>query len=146
VTEEEILARFRANENPSAETLGIQILAYDRPLSRVTLLCNAARAHCHSIHDHPKGGIVQGGFVTGWLDAAMAHACIARSEFSAGVPSLEIKVSFLLAAHPGVYHSYGWITRWGRRFAFMEAELRDDRGTIIARASSTAALTSLKKE
>ncbi len=146
MTEEEIIARFRANENPSADTLGIEVTAYDRPLNRVTLLCHASRAHCHSIEGHPKGGIVQGGFVTGWLDAAMAHACIARSEFSVGVPSLEIKVSFLLPAHPGLYHAYGWITRWGRRISFMEAELRDDKGTIIARASSTAALVHTKKD
>ena len=146
MTEEEIIARFHANDNPAITTLGAQIVAYDRPLGRVTLLCNASRAHCHSVQGHPKGGIVQGGFVTGWLDAAMAHACIARSEFAVAVPSLEIKVSFLLPAHPGVYHAYGWITRWGKRISFMEAELRDEHGTVIARSSSTAALAPLKKD
>ena len=99
--------------------------------------------HCHSVIGHPRGGIVQGGFVTGWLDAAMAHACMAKSEFTVGVPSLEIKVSFLRPAHPGVYRSHGWITRWARRIAFMESELVDSDGMVIARASSTAALTTL---
>lgn len=146
MTEEEILARFRANKNPAIATLGLEAVSYDKPLGRMTLLCRATRDHCHSVEGHPKGGIVQGGFVTGWLDAAMAHACVARSEFAVAVPSLEIKVSFLLPAHPGLYHAYGWITRWGRRISFMEAELRDEQGTVIARASSTAALAHLKKE
>ena len=76
---------------------------------------------------------------------AMAHACVAKSVFTVGVPSLEIKVSFLSAASPGLYRSYGWVVKWGRSVAFLEGELRDEDGALIARASSTAALRHLKK-
>jgi uncharacterized protein (TIGR00369 family) len=79
--------------------------------------------------------------VTGWLDTAMACACIARSTFTLAVPSLEIKVSFLAPAHPGVYVARGWIQRWGRTVVFLEAELHDTAGKLIATASSTALLT-----
>ena len=45
---------------------------------------------CHS------GGIVQGGFVTGWIDAIMALACMAKSGSDVLVLTLEIKISFLV--------------------------------------------------
>jgi acyl-CoA thioesterase len=145
VTEAEVLERFSRVRPPVLETFGGGVVAYDRALDRITMEWKAERRHCHSVEDHPRGGIVQGGVITGWLDSAMAHACVARALFTVAVPSLEIKVSFLLAAHPGIYRSYGWITRWGRSIAFLEGELRDEEGELIARASSTAALRHLKK-
>jgi len=115
-------------------------VAYDRPLNRVAIEWNAEQRHCHSIEGHPKGGIVQGGIVTGWLDAAMATACMLRGECQIAVASLEIKVAFLLPAHPGLYRAYGKVVRQGRSIGFMEAELRDANDVLIATASSTAAL------
>lgn len=145
MTEEEILARFAQDRPPILDTLGGRVVAFDKALERVTMQWIAETRHCHSVQGHPKGGIVQGGIITGWVDSAMAHACVAKSAFTVGVPSLEIKVTFLMPAHPGVYRSYGWITRWGRSVAFLEGELRDEEGALIARASSTAALRHFKK-
>lgn len=143
MTDEEILQRFNASRQPAIATLGAEVTAVDAGAGRVTLRCTATQAHCHSIEWSAQGGIVQGGFVTGWLDTAMAHACVARSKFALAVPSLEIKVSFLAPAHPGTYLATGWIQRWGRTIAFLEAELRDTAGKLIATASSTALLTPL---
>jgi acyl-CoA thioesterase len=145
VTEAEILERFARTRQPFLDTFGGGIVAYDKALDRVTMEWTAGTRHCHSVEGHPRGGVVQGGLIAGWLDAAMAHACVARSAFTVTVPSLELKVSYLLPAHPGVLRSYGWIIRWGRSIAFMEAELRDEEGALLARASSTAALKHLKK-
>lgn len=144
VTEQDIIATFRNNLNPCLQTLGGGIVSFDTETDTTVMEWTATRDHCHSVTGNPRGGVVQGGIVTGWIDAAMAHACIAKSRFTVAVPSLEIKVSFLLAAHPGVYRSTGWITRWGRSIAFLEGELRDMDGQLIARASSTAALRPLK--
>ena len=143
--EQELLAKFRLRPPPALKTLGGgTVVAFDAATDRLTMRWTATPDHCHSIDGHPKGGIVQGGFVTGWLDAAMAHACVAKSGFTVAVPSLEIKVSFLEAAHPGDYLSTGWITRWGKSIAFLEADLRDADARLIARASSTAALRVLQ--
>lgn len=140
MTEEEIVATFKATENPCLVTLGGEPIAWDSKRERMTLRCRPERKHSHSLH-HPHGGIVQGGFITGWLDAAMAHACIAKSNFTVAVPSLEIKVSFLLPAHPGFeYDAIGWVTRMGKRICFMEGELIGPDGQVVARASSTAAM------
>lgn len=144
MTEQDIIATFRKNVNPCLRTLGGGIVSFNPETDTTVMEWTATQDHCHSVAGHPRGGVVQGGFVTGWIDAAMAHACIAKSRFTVVVPSLEIKVSFLLAAHPGVYRSTGWITRWGRSVAFLEGELRDMDGQLIARASSTAALRPMK--
>lgn len=140
-----MLARFAATRTPVLETLGGRVVAFDKALERLTMQWHAQERHCHSVDGHPRGGIVQGGIITGWIDSAMAHCCVAKSLFSVAVPSLEIKVTFLTPAHPGIYRSYGSIVRWGRSIAFLEGELRDEDGALIARASSTAALRHFKK-
>lgn len=125
---------------PAWSLLGIGAIAYDERQNRVVIELNAEQRHCHSVAGHPKDGIVQGGIVTGWLDVAMATACLVGGEDGVVVASLEVKVSFLQAAHPGLYRSYGTVIRRGRSIAFMEAELRDSTDVLIATASSTAAL------
>lgn len=136
----ELIKQIEARRPPAWDLLGVGGVAYDQTLNRVVIEWNAEQRHCHSIDGHPKGGIVQGGIVTGWLDAAMATACLLRGEHRIAVASLEIKVAFLLPAHPGLYRSYGMVIRQGRSVGFMEAELRDSNDVLIARASSTAAL------
>ena len=89
---------------------------------------------CHS------GGIVQGGFVTGWIDAAMAHVVMAQSEDAANPLSLEIKVSFLRPATPGLIIAEAWIERQGRSIAFLEGLIRNEQGDVLAKATSTMKL------
>jgi uncharacterized protein (TIGR00369 family) len=136
----ELIKQIEARRPAAWELLGVGGLAYDQPLNRVAIDWHAEQRHCHSIEGHPKGGIVQGGIVTGWLDAAMATACLLRGEYRIAVASLEIKVAFLLPAHPGLYRSYGKVIRQGRSIGFLEAELRDSNDVLVATASSTAAL------
>jgi uncharacterized protein (TIGR00369 family) len=88
---------------------------------------------CHS------GGVAQGGFVCGWIDAAMAHAVI--GEVADVTPmSLELKVSFFAPARPGIVVAEGWIERRGRSTCFLEGKLTDADGNVLAKGSSTARL------
>jgi uncharacterized protein (TIGR00369 family) len=89
---------------------------------------------CHS------GGVVQGGFITGWLDAAMAHAVIAQMGLDVTPMSLELKVSFFAPARPGRVIAEGWVERAGRSTCFCEARLTDPDGAVLAKASSTLRL------
>ncbi len=92
---------------------------------------------CHS------GNIVQGGFVTGWLDSAMSHAAVRASQGTRSPATLEIKVSFFRAAHPGRVRAEGRVVRLGGSIAFLEGRLLDDAGEVIATASSTAKMVPL---
>jgi len=88
---------------------------------------------CHS------GGVAQGGFVCGWIDAAMAHASLSLAPEMAPM-SLELKVSYFAPARPGRVLAEGWIERRGRATCFAEGRLMDAAGKVLAKASSTIRL------
>ena len=88
---------------------------------------------CHS------GGVAQGGFVCGWIDAAMAHASISLLPEMTPM-SLELKVSYFAPARPGRVVAEGWIERKGRATCFAEGRLLDPQGNVLAKASSTIRL------
>ncbi len=96
-------------------------------------------AMCHS------GGVAQGGFVSGWIDAAMAHAVMAKFGFDRVPISLELKVSFFAPANPGRVLAEGWIERAGGRTLFAEGRLTTLDGKILAKASSTISLIDAAK-
>ncbi len=84
-------------------------------------------------------GVIQGGFLAAFCDSTMGAASVTwargRKVRSANA---ELKVSFLAPVRPG-----GWLTcraevvSGGERVAFVEAEIVDDGGRKVARASST---------
>lgn len=145
LTATEILERFNGSRPPAIDTLGGEVIAVEPETGRLTFRFRSTLAMCHSTHI-PEGGIVQGGFVAGWLDTSMAHACSVRSSFTLRHPTLELKVSYLAPAHPNrVYYVDAEIVRWGRSIAFMEARLRDEHQRLVATASSTAMLVPVDK-
>lgn len=73
-----------------------RVLESDGEVGRSRLEFTCKPEMCHS------GGVAQGGFVTGWIDSAMAHACIARYTTAFWIATLEIKVSFFRPATPGI--------------------------------------------
>lgn len=116
-------------------SLGIvRTLYMNAEQGRAAIECEAQMRMCHS------GGVVQGGFVTGWIDAAMARAAMAVSEFKFTPMSLEIKISFFRPAAPGLLVATGWVERRGRSTIFLEGDLRDAAGEILAKGSSTVRL------
>jgi uncharacterized protein (TIGR00369 family) len=142
----EIISEIEGRRPPAWDLLNLKLISYEQERNRVVMEWQAEERHCHSVKGHPNGGIVQGGIVAGWLDAAMASACLFDGDPLIAIASLEIKVAFLLPAHPGLYHSYGTVIRRGRSVAFMEAELRDSCDNLVARGSSTAAVRSRSRQ
>ena len=89
---------------------------------------------CHS------GGVVQGGFATGWIDAAMAHAVMSLIGRETVPMTLEMKVSFFAPARPGLVIAEAWVEKQGKSVCFAEGLLKDDKGDALAKASSTIRL------
>ena len=116
------------------ETMGLVRIVEMNPEGRSRLEYEARANQCHS------GGVVQGGFVTGWIDAAMAHAVIAVLGHDVTPMSLEIKVSFFAPVRPGRVIAEGWIERRGKKTAFVEGHLLDLDGNVLAKGSSTVTL------
>lgn len=123
------------NGNAVLQTLGNgRVVKADGEAGTCTLEFTVAPEMCHS------GGVAQGGFVTGWIDAAMAHACIARYTTDFWIATLEVKVSFFRPVGPGLVTAEGWIERAGKQTVFAEGRLLDAEGKIAAKASSTIRL------
>ena len=116
------------------QSLGFVRILEMTPEGRARIEYEAGPHMCHS------GGVVQGGFVTGWIDAAMAHAAIGMAGTDIVPMSLELKVSFFAPARPGRVIAEGWVERRGRRTCFFEGRLVDTEGNILAKASSTLLL------
>lgn len=111
------------------------LVGYDDEAQKAVVEFTAREAFCHT-----NGTIVQGGFVTAWLDSAMTHAVKRNLGEERIVATLEIKVTFLQAAGPGSVRAEGWVRRLGSSIAFVEGQLLNDAGELLATASSTAKL------
>jgi uncharacterized protein (TIGR00369 family) len=83
-------------------------------------------------------GALQGGIVSALLDDVCAFAAIVTSGEPIAVPSLEFKTTFLAAALPGTVFAEGRCIKMGRTACFMEGELQDAAGQILAKMSVTA--------
>jgi uncharacterized protein (TIGR00369 family) len=90
-------------------------------------------------------GIVQGGFIGAMADSAMGSATItfARASGRRVVSSnVEMKTSFFAPVRVGsVLTCRATVVSGGSRVAFAEADVVDDTGTTVARASSTYVFT-----
>jgi len=121
-------------ERPLSQSIGWKkLLAWDPAARCARILFEVRPEFCHT-----NGTIAQGGFVTAWLDAAMANAMIRDSNTELNIATLELKVTFIKAVPPGEVIAEGRVIRRGRRVAFLEAKLTDTAGSeLLATASST---------
>lgn len=90
-------------------------------------------------------GVVQGGFLGAMADSAMGSATITFARASGRrfrVSNLEMKTSFIAPATVGsLLECRASVVSGGARVVFAEAEVVDDRGRLVARASSTYLFT-----
>jgi acyl-CoA thioesterase len=133
------MSEHEAKPHALSATLGLERVVDHGESGRAVIHYRARQDHCHS------GGIVQGGFVTGWIDAAMAHVVMAQTDFAFSPLSLEIKVSFMQSAVPGLIVAEAWIERRGRTTAFLEGRLLNETGDVLAKGSSTVRLVPMKR-
>tara|TARA_Y100000052_G_scaffold27554_2_gene36267 strand:- start:11275 stop:11631 length:357 start_codon:yes stop_codon:yes gene_type:complete len=90
-------------------------------------------------------GAIQGGFLTAMLDEAMSVCCIIASNVTMTAPTLELKTSYFRPLFPGPAKANARILKFGKSIAFMEAELLDPEGRVVAKASATAAPKPFKR-
>jgi uncharacterized protein (TIGR00369 family) len=82
-------------------------------------------------------GTVQGGFLSAMLDDTMSVTGVAMANFSKIMPTLEFKVSFLRPGPVGKFSAIGKVKRLGKSIGFIEAELFDAEGRLVAKSSGT---------
>jgi acyl-CoA thioesterase len=138
MTDDDLDARIRSGQALSESMGNFHVTGWEPERRLLQAAFTVRREYCHS-----NGTIAQGGFITAWLDAAMAHAVIHDTGHKQSVFSLEIKVSFYEKVGPGEGRVEARVIRRGKRVAFLAATLYTADGKLAAEATSTGMLTDL---
>jgi len=134
-----ILAVFK-RMSPASRYLGLEVLDVDLESLTVEVAFNASDELCN------MWGGIQGGMVAAMLDDVMSFAVGLDLDWGQISPTLEIKVSMLAPARPGRLYASGTVIKRGKSVGFIESELKDEAGTLLATGSSTATFVTLKKK
>ncbi|GIJ69632.1 PaaI family thioesterase [Virgisporangium ochraceum] len=122
----------RTQAPPAARTLGWHLEEVDPAAGTIRVAFEAAPEF-----RNPMGNI-QGGFLAAMLDDTLGPALVATLEPTQFAPTLELKVSFLRPARPGRLVGTGRVVHRGGTIAFLEGDLRDPEGKVVATATATA--------
>lgn len=131
MTNQEFVDLLNRDPQPCNTTLGQILISVDQVAGRSTATFVAKPEFCHSKI------IVQGGFLAGMVDSVMTQALFASAGLDIFVPTLEMKVSFLNPANPGLIRGEGEVIRQGKSTAFLEGTLFDEDGKILVKGSAT---------
>lgn len=115
--------------------LGGRIVAINREEQSCTFEFSIGTDFCHSID------VVQGGFVTSMLDAAMSHAVFAIAENIVSASSLAINTSYLEVTRAGRLRAVGKVVKSSHKTVFLEGQLYNEEGRLTATTNAVAKLT-----
>ena len=123
---------------PAAETLGWELLREDPAAGTVEIAFHPGEAF---LNPH---GTVQGGFVAAMLDDTMGPALVSKTDGACVPSSIDMHVSFIRAVRPGRVIGKGRVVSQGKSIVFLEGELFDEDGNLLARATSSARIVTVK--
>ena len=134
-----ILKSLQSNSAPCTDTLGAYVTKFSSKPPEIEMEFEA-------IHDftHSDGQVVQGGFVTGMLDAPMAHLLMGLFNFEIIPMTLDLNVSFLAPSRQGKLVAIAEVLQLGKSTAFMTSKLYQ-KDILVASSTSTVRLVSLNK-
>ena len=134
----QILQTFRSDEAPCMDTLGAKVLRFSSSPPEIEMEFEGKYEFTHS-----DGKVIQGGFVTGMLDAPMAHLLMGLFEFKVIPMTLDLNVSFLAPSRQGKLRAIAEVLQLGKSTAFMASKLYQEE-TLVATSTSTVRLVTLK--
>jgi uncharacterized protein (TIGR00369 family) len=115
---------------PAVKTLRGIAISYHLEDRSLRMDFEADPNFCHS------GDIVQGGYITGMLDAVMAFSAIGHPQLCDWVATLEIKVNFIAPGRNGKFSAIGSVVHGGQSIGYLEGKLYQQE-RLIATATST---------
>jgi uncharacterized protein (TIGR00369 family) len=123
---------YDETESPAAQSLGKKVIALDAERGYIKASYVAGENFVN------RGGRIFGGYLCAMLDSLCGHATrLTHREPNTPQVTLELKTSFIGRADVGTYIGEGWVRHRGKSIAFAEAELRNEAGEVVARASAT---------
>lgn len=125
--------------SPASAYLGLEFISCDKQQGIVKAAYNASDQMCN------LWGGIHGGMVSAIMDDILSLAFGLTIDWGQITPTLELKTSFISAARPGRLYAEAVIIKRGKSINFAEATLRSDSGALLATASATASIVTLKR-
>ena len=138
MNDQEVLLTFKKQTAPCTDTLGARVVAFCSEPPSIEMEFEAIYAFTHS-----AGEVVQGGFVTGMLDAPIAHLLMGLFDFRIIPMTLDINVSFLAPTRQGKLVASAEVLQLGKSTASMTSKLKQE-GILVASSTSTVRLVPTK--
>ncbi len=123
--------------SPSSELIQGKHTGFDVESATVTM-----EFVCPDTFRSPRG-VCHGGYVPAFLDEVMGGAVFHASEQKLIPLNLDCNVSYIRLVPIGPLKATGRVLKMGRNIAYIEGELFDMDGKLLARSTSTAMLTEI---
>ena len=114
---------------PIAKLIGFELTAISE--GRAVVEFQAGSQHANSM------GTLHGGILCDIADAAMGLAYASNLAEGETFTTLELKINFLKPAWNATLTAEGKVLKQGRTIGLTECSIRDEKGTLIAHATST---------
>lgn len=125
---------------PAAEVMGQQLLDVDVEAGVVRVAYNTTTQLAN------RFGAIHGGMTAAMMDDIISLAAGLKIEWGQITPTLEMKVSYIKQGKPGSrLIAEARTVRRGSKVIFLEADLKEEDGALIATASSTVAVAAMKR-
>lgn len=125
---------------PGAVVLGQELIDIDVERGRVVVAYSTTDQLAN------RYGAIHGGMTAAMLDDVISLASGLTIEWGQITPTLEMKVSYIAQGKVGSrIIAEARTVRRGGTVIFLEADLKDDTGKLIATASSTVMIAQMKK-
>ncbi len=138
---QDALQRWLTGESeppPVIQLVGVRLVDCQDGVARLEL--RAGRRH------HNPMGIVHGGIFCDLADAAMGVAMAAASQADETFSTIELHMHFFRPVREARLTAIGKTVRRGGNIGYLECEISDDRGRLVAKASSTCLIQSTLSE
>ena len=129
--------RGEAQSPPAAKLLGWKALEAEPDSGRIRVQFEATRDFTNPM------GNVQGGILAAMRDDTMGPALATTFEKDEFAPTLELKINFIRPARPGILIGTGRVVHRGGTVAYLQGELHNAAGELVATATATARLVQL---
>jgi uncharacterized protein (TIGR00369 family) len=121
--------RAKTNDVPIAQLIGFE--AKDIADGRATVTLAAGPQHANPM------GTLHGGILCDIADAAMGMAFASTLAAEESFTTVELKINFFRPVWEAQLRAEGKVVRRGRSVGYIECEISDERGQLIAKAAST---------
>src|SRR6476660_6944233 len=121
--------RAKTNDVPIARLIGFE--AKDIADGRATVVLAAGPQHANPM------GTLHGGILCDIADAAMGMAFASTLGPEESFTTVELKINFFRPVWEARLRAEGRVVRRGRTIGYVECEITDEDGSLVAKASST---------